>query len=348
VPQDFRANLNSLLVNGIAMATKKQKEIDALVEQALEILHAFGIPLEGRTARRKERMAKAFLAVAAMKPGAKWAEAKSNDDAHRLRSREIIKWMNAHFGEKISDGSYDDIRREDLILPVEAGVVLKAAERESAKTNDGTRAYALHSEFAAVMKLFGKPGWTAALAGIMKNRKTLIETLARKRGLARIPLTIGDVKLSLSPGTHNLVQKAIVEDFLPLFGHGAEVLYLGDTEKKNLYYLEDKLKKLGFFELAHDKLPDVVAYSKKKNWLYLIEAVDTVNPITELRRKKFEEMTMNCKAGIVYVTAFANRAAFFKFGKNTAWETEIWIADNPEHMMHFNGDKFAGPYKRRG
>jgi hypothetical protein len=328
------------------MATKKTKEIEALVEQALEILHAFGIPLEGLTTRRKEKMAKAFLAVAAVKPGVKWAEVKSEVNKHRLRSREVIRWMNDYLGEAIADSSYDDIRRKDLILPVEAGVVLKAAAQADAKTNDGTRAYAISPECAVVMRLYKTAGWDDALTKLMANRTSLIETLARKRGLTRIPLTIGDQTFSLSAGAHNVVQKAVVEHFLPLFGSGAEVLYLGDTEKKNLFHLDAELKKLGFFELAHDKLPDIVAYNKQKNWLFLIEAVDTSNPITELRKAKFEEVTAKCKADIVYVTAFADRATFRKFAKDIAWETEVWIADNPEHMIHFNGDKFFGPYKK--
>ncbi len=328
------------------MATKKAKAIDALVQEALEILRAFGIPLDGLTTRRKEKMAKAFLAVAAMKPGMQWSEAKSETDKHRLRSRDVIRWMNDHFGEAIADSSYDDIRRKDLILPVEAGVVLKASENLDAKTNDGTRAYAMSPECAAVMRLYKTPRWDKVLKNLMSNRKSLIETLSRKRGLARIPLTIGDQTFSLSAGAHNIVQKAVVEHFLELFGCGAEVLYLGDTEKKNLFHREAELTKLGFFDLAHDKLPDIVAYSKKKNWLFLIEAVDTSNPITELRKAKFEEITAKCKADIVYVTAFADRATFRKFAKDIAWETEVWIANNPEHMVHFNGDKFLGPYAK--
>ena len=311
------------------------------------MLQAFGIPLDGLTLRRQEKMAKAFLAVAAMKPGLTWCEVKSQADQHRLRSRDVIRWMNDYLGEQIADSSYDDIRIKDLAMPVEAGVVLKAAGRESAKTNDGTRAYALTPEFAAVMRLYQTPKWNGALTRLMSTRKSLSESLRRTRGLARVPLIIGTQEFSMSPGAHNLVQKAVVEHFLPVFGMGAEVLYLGDTENKNLFYRKDDLARLGFFALAHDKLPDIVAYSKQKNWLYLIEAVDTSNPITELRRAKFEEITKDCTADIVYVTAFADRIAFRKFAKDIAWETEVWIADNPEHLIHFNGDKFLGPYQTR-
>ena len=328
------------------MAGRKAKAVQALVEQALEILQAFGIPLEDLTTRRKQKMAKAFLAVAAMKPGTPWADVQSDSSTHRLRSREVIAWMNAHLDEVIADSSYDDIRRKDLILAVAAEIVLKAAERTDAKTNDGTRAYALNPEFAVVMRLYGTPKWSAAVVKLMAGHKSLVDTMSRRRGLTRIPLVIGDKTFSLSAGTHNVVQKAVVEHFLPIFGYGAEVLYLGDTEHKNLFHDKAKLNELGFFELAHDKLPDIVAYSKSKNWIYLIEAVDSSNPITELRLATFKKITANCKADIVYVTAFANRETFRKFAKDIAWETEVWIDDNPEHMIHFNGDKFLGPYEK--
>jgi hypothetical protein len=27
-----------------------------------------------------------------------------------------------------------------------------------------------------------------------------------------------------------------------------------------------------------------------------------------------------------------------------AWETEVWVADAPSHLIHFNGERFLGPY----
>jgi type II restriction enzyme len=170
--------------------------------------------------------------------------------------------------------------------------------------------------------------------------------MQRSRELARIPVTLSNGKaLSFSAGGHNLLQKDIIEKFLPIYGYGAEVLYVGDTAKKYLHLDEARLTELKFFELAHDKLPDVVAYSSKKNWLYLIEAVTTANPIDELRRRTLAKLTASCTADVIYITAFPNRTTYRKFAKDIAWETEVWIADAPEHMIHFNGDKFLGPYK---
>lgn len=316
-------------------------KLDRLVKETTGILLALGIPTDQITERRKVRMAKAFLAVAGMTATSPWSEARSDN---RLRSRDVIVWMNKHLGENISSGSYDDIRRKDLCLPVEAGIVLKSAGNENAATNDGTRTYALSAETAALINSYGTEDWSAKLELFLAGRETLAEQVKKARLLERIPIAVGAVNLLLGPGEHNQLQKAIIEDFLPCFGHGAEILYVGDTEDKLLFLDAERLQKLGFFEIAHDKLPDVLAYSKKKNWLFVIEAVHSANPITELRKRTLSQLTQSCSAEIVYVTAFLTRDAFRRFARDIAWETEVWIAESAEHLIHFNGDKFLGPH----
>lgn len=319
--------------------------IEQWVAQTCDALFALGVPSQGLSPRRKEKMAKAFLALADLKPSMSWAELKSGDDAHQLRSREIIKFMNQHWAESIADSSYDDIRRKDLVFAVEAGIVMKSANKLDANTNDGTRGFAIHPEAAKALRAYGTVRWKPLLKKYLQHRPNLAEQLERRRNLARIQVKIPDGRaLVFSAGKHNLLQKTIIEDFLPLYGFGADVLYVGDTEKKHLLLEEKRLLSLKFFELKHDKLPDVVAYSKAKNWLYLIEAVTTANPITELRRKILLDLTKDCTAEIILITAFLDRATYRKFASDIAWETEVWIADAPEHMIHFNGDKFLGPH----
>ncbi len=328
------------------MTTKQQKGLQTLVVQALQVLVALGVPVDGLTVRRKEKMSKAFLAVAGLKPGLTWREAKDNNDHHQLTSRQIIAFMNAYLGEAIADSSYDDIRRKDLVLPEKALIVFKSARNPSANTNDGTRGFALNPAAAQAVRQFGTLQWQTAVNQFLQGRETLAQELSRERRLTRVRVQVTEgVLLDFSPGKHNVLQREIIESFLAIFGFGAEVLYVGDTANKSLFMNRAKLAELKFFELAHDKLPDVVAYSQSKNWLYLIEAVTTANPITELRRKSLLELTHACSADVVFITAFPDRAAYRKFAKDIAWETEVWIAEAPEHMIHFNGDKFLGPYK---
>ncbi len=253
--------------------------------------------------------------------------------------------MNQYFGENIADSSYDDIRRKDLLLLVDAEIVSRSAGKELASTNDGTRAYALNPLYAAQIRRFGTKEWEGSLSTFMGSRTTLAESLKRTRDLARIPIFIGNSQIFFSPGEHNQLQKVIIEDFLPRFGHEAEVLYVGDTSDKYLHLEKARLQELSFFEIAHDKLPDVLAYSKQKHWLYLIEAVHAANPINEMRRRDLQKLTARAQLEIIYVTAFLTRKSFAKFAKDIAWETEVWIAEAPDHLIHFNGDKFLGPHK---
>jgi BsuBI/PstI restriction endonuclease domain/BsuBI/PstI restriction endonuclease HTH domain len=319
-------------------------ELQKLVLDTLEILKAFGVPIQGLTPRRKEKMAKAFLAVAGIKPGDSWDKIKSNDPAHRLKSRDVIQWMNKYLNESIADSSYDDIRRKDLVFIVEAGIILKSAGKENSSTNDGTRAYALNPEFCEQIKLYGTNKWGKSIQKFMQGKIALVDLLNKQRELTQIPVIVDGKEIEFSPGEHNQLQKAIVEKFLTYFGHGSTVLYIGDTADKYLHLDTDGLKALNFFEIAHDKLPDVLAYSKTKNWLYLIEAVHSSNPITEMRKHTLKGLTKSCSAEIIYVTAFLTRDVFRKFAKDIAWETEVWIAETPEHLIHFNGDKFLGPH----
>jgi type II restriction enzyme len=322
------------------------KSVNILVAQALVVLEALGVPMDSLTPRRKEKMAKVFLAVAGLKPNMTWSAVQDNNDKRQLQTRQIIAFMNANLGEAVADSSYDNIRRQDLLLPEAALVILKSAKNPDANTNDGTRGFALNPAAASAIRAFGTSQWEAAVEKFMDGRETLAQELTRNRNLARVAVQIsGNVSLTFSPGKHNVLQKQIIESFLAIFGQCADILYVGDTANKSLFVNQPQLAALQFFELAHDKLPDVVAYSKSKNWLYLIEAVTTANPIDELRRRTLSKLVERCPADAIYVTAFPDRATYRKFAKDIAWETEVWIADAPEHMIHFNGNKFLGPHK---
>ena len=96
-------------------------------------------------------------------------------------------------------------------------------------------------------------------------------------------------------------------------------------------------------ESEHDKLPDVELYDEKRQWLFLIEAVTSHGPMTPKRVVELGKMFARCKAGCIYVSAFPDFAEFRKHLKHIAWETEVWIAEIPDHLIHFNGDRFLGP-----
>ncbi len=324
---------------------KREKQIEELIGQAAKAIELFGVPYEELTSRRIERSALAFLAVCQVDLKNGWSSTKDINDGIKMKTRDIIEYVNKNFDQEISSGSYDDIRRKDLKFLVLGDIVVRTSP--NAARNDATRGYALNPEYTEIVRIIGTPGWEEKVKKFAGGRTPVSEMLAQKRDLGVIPIVLpNDKELVFSPGEHNLLQKAIIEDFLPRFGYGSEVLYVGDTADKFLFLEEEKLKALKFFELSHGELPDIIAYSSDKNWLFLIEAVHSSGPISSARLVELQRLTKDCTADIIYITAFLDRDTFRKFVKDIAWETEVWIASNPDHMVHFNGDKFIGPYKK--
>jgi DNA (cytosine-5)-methyltransferase 1 len=320
------------------------------IEQAQTILREAGVVLRDLTPRGRERAALCLLAVAQLLPESPWKKAKSyleDETIKAFRSRDIINFRNEHYHEGLSSGSYDDVRRKDLALLCDAGIVARSAKDAAADTNDGTRGYALTIAGLSLLRAFRTPSWDSALKTFRSALPEIRDRLAKSRDLQKVPVRFPDGKsLVLSPGPHNLIQKAVIEEFLPGFSRGAQVLYVGDTEKKSLLVDEEGLKKIGLTAPERgDPLPDIVAYEKERNWVFLVEAVHSSNPIDERRHALLTRLTGGCTAGRVFVTAFLTKSDFRKWAARIAWETEVWIAESPEHMIHFNGDKFLGPHE---
>ncbi|NLV52617.1 MAG: restriction endonuclease [Bacteroidales bacterium] len=231
-------------------------------------------------------------------------------------------------------------------LLVLGNIAINSSFIESQATNDGSRGYCLSDEFADLLRAFNTPNWTEALGLYKKRVKVLEEELVRKRESERVPVLLpSGEKLILSYGEHNQLQKAIIENFLAIYGKGCEVLYVGDSSDKLLYKEEKVLQDLNFFDLDHDELPDVIAYNKEKNLLFLIEAFHCTGQWDNARLFKVQSKLANCKANVIYVSAFETIDQFRTISNKIAWETEVWIADIPEHMIHFNGWKFLEIHK---
>lgn len=324
--------------------SKKTALLQQLINEALHILESVGIPFENKTEKALQSMALSFLAVAGVTKS--WKQAKSLKENRHLTTREIIKFINEHYEENISSGSYDDIRRKHLRLLVLGDLIINSGKNPNASTNDPTRGYSLDTEFKSLIRFFNTKEWDIKLKLFIKNKMPLAEILERKRNIEKIAVKLpGNKIIELSKGEHNQLQREIIEEFLPRFGQGCEVLYIGDTSNKILHIEEQKLNDLKFFKLSNEELPDIIAYNKKKNWLYLIEAVYSSGPMSETRVLELKKLLKNCKAYLIFVTTFISRTEYKKWALDIAWETEVWTADNPDHVIHFNGDKFFGPYK---
>jgi hypothetical protein len=209
-------------------------------------------------------------------------------------------------------------------------------------TNSPNYKYRLTKETLQVIRVFHASEWQESVGRFLKYHEKLVDMYASKKKMTMMPVRINGADFQFSTGKHNELQKAIIEEFAPRFAPNSECLYVGDTIEKDLVKNVDKLTKLGFEITLHDKMPDVVLHREDKDWIYFVESVTSVGPMDFKRILEITEMTKKVTAGKIFVTAFLDFKTYKRFSENLAWETEVWIAEMPEHMIHLNGDKFFG------
>lgn len=329
------------------MATKsKSPGVRRVINEAIEVLQTFGVPLVSATHRQREMSAMCFLAVTGVTHSADWPSAGTHPGPP-LGTRQIIDFINKHFEESISRGSYDDIRRKHLRSSVQTGIVIQSASNPNAAANDPRRGYGINADYAAVIRSFGHVGWASLASKFMEGRTPLIDS-SSKQNISTVPLTMPNgTELKLGPGQHNALQRAVVEQFRPRFAPESDVLYLGDADNRTIVSNQSKLDELGLVIDTRGSLPDIVLLDDKRGWVFFIEAVHSFGPISPSRLMALEALCTSCSLPVVFVTAFLDRNAFRKFAPDIAWETEVWIAQEPDHMIHFNGDRFFGPRRTK-
>jgi len=307
------------------------------LEEAKGILSAIGMPKQ----QTNDRSAYVLLALAKITEADSWGDAQQPE----MRIVDMMNFMADNYGKIYKPNTRETIRKGTIHQFVDGAVAQRNTDSLDRPTNSPYYCYCLTDEMYAAIKKYGTTSWLPALRDFISAQGTLIERYSQQRDVARIPIMVNGQEFSFCPGEHNMLQKAIIEEFAARFAQDSEVLYIGDTEKKDLIKNKELLEKIGINITGHDKLPDVVLYSKQKDWLYFVEAVTSVGPISAKRLGEMEKMTSGCRAGKIYITAFPDRKTYKKFIDQLAWETEIWIADNPDHMIHLNGGLFIGPRK---
>ena len=170
----------------------------------------------------------------------------------------------------------------------------------------------------------------------------------RKPSAAMISVDLPDGEaFQLSPSGQNPLLKKMVEEFVPRFAPGAKVLYLGDTRGKHALFEERIFEDtLGLTFDPHGRMPDLVLHDEVREWLFLMEAVKSKGPFDDERHRTLRELFATPVAGLVFVNCFENREAMRQWLPELAWETEAWVADDPDHLIHLNGSRFLGPYER--
>lgn len=305
------------------------------LETAKSLLKQIGMP----TKQQSRMCALTLLAMANVRKSTPWSKATNK----WIRIHDIIAFAAKFYGIAYAENSRETFRKQAL-HPFRTAALI---EDNGLATNSPNYRYRLTDEFLKVVQeqlnksTASKTG--IALQMFISNHESLSEIYASKKQMQKMPVRINQQEFTFSPGKHNELQKAIIEEFAPRFAPNSECLYVGDTIQKDLVKNAEKLSELGFEITLHDKMPDVVLYREDKNWIYFIESITSVGPMDPKRIFEIEAMTKNVTAGKIYISAFLDFSTFKKFSDQLAWETEVWIADMPDHMIHLNGDKFLGP-----
>lgn len=304
------------------------------LEMTRQLLERLNMPIK----QQRPLCCLTLLAMAGLDKHAQWAGASNT----WLRIHDIIIFIRNNYGIDYAENSRETIRKQ-AIHPFRTAAII---EDNGMATNSPNYRYRITDEFLEVMRGIGKDE-NEPLAHFISNHNSLKEIYASKKQMLKMPVKINGKVFDFSPGKHNQLQKAIIEEFAPRFAPESECLYIGDTIQKDMVLETERLSQLGLDITLHDKMPDVILYCEDKHWIYFIECVTSVGPMNPKRIFEIETMTANVTAGNIYVTAFLDFATFKKFSEQLAWDTEVWIANMPDHMIHLNGDKFLGPRQKK-
>lgn len=317
-------------VSNPVQATKKLNE-------GRQVLKSLGLPRD----QQNERSVLTLLSLLDLKPETPWSKASSP----LMGIRPMMDWFKAHYGKVYAENTRESVRRQTIHQFEEANIVSKNPDEPARPTNSGKTVYQVQSDVLEVVRTWGSGKWEKRIKTYLASVDTLKKKYAQDRAMRRIPVKIAKGKtIDLSPGGQNVLVRQIIEEFCSRFTPGAVVAYVGDTENKFAHIDRKLFSSLDLKIEEHGKMPDVVVYHKKRNWLVLIEAVTSHGPVNPKRMNELQRLFRSSKAGLVFVTAFLDRQGLLRYLDEISWETEVWVADSPAHLIHFNGERFLGPY----
>jgi hypothetical protein len=310
------------------------------IQNAHKILVSLGLP----RAQQNERSALCLLALLNLTPKKTWAEAGNP----LMGITPIMDWIRDYYKKTYAPNTRETVRRQTMHHFVDAGIALYNPDKPSRPVNSPAAVYQIEPAALTLLRSFDTPGWHKELTAYLAEGPTLAARYAQERKQNLIPVHIAPgQKINLSPGEHSELIRAIIEDFAQRFVPGAQLIYAGDTGEKWGYFDAVLLGKLGVSVDAHGKMPDVVLFDPKREWLVLVESVTSHGPVDGKRHAELAELFAGSTAGLVYVTAFPTRAIMARYLREISWGTEVWVVEAPSHLIHFNGERFLGPYSEK-
>lgn len=311
----------------------------AKIDEAMAILRQLGLPKE----QQNERSALTLLALLGLKPKAPWSEAA----APLMGITPVMEFFAEHYGKVYAPNTRETVRRQTMHQFLDAGLVVINPDEPGRPTNSGKTVYQVEAGLLELLRTWGTAAWQTGLETYLASASTLRERYAQERAKRRIPVEIApDNIVTLSPGGQNILIEKVIQDFCQLFTPRARIVYLGDTGNKVVHFDAAVFAEIGLnLDPHHGKMPDLVVYDGQRGWLALIEAVTSHGPVNAKRLSELKRLFGAGRAGLVFVTAFLDRTSMQRYLGEISWETEVWVAEAPTHLIHFDGERFLGPYE---
>lgn len=314
------------------------------LNDARDILKSVGMPEK----YCNPRCVMVFAACAEM-GGASTRWRNASENYHGIH--EIIDFVNREFPDKAGldtsgyqENSRETIRKATLKPFTSAGIM---EPKSGLATNDKANSYRFTAKFASLIRTYGTPQWEDSLKAFMEGYTTYAEILKQTKKIeATYQCSYAGADFSLKMNPHNKLQIAAIEHLFPLIAkvQPPELLYLGDAADRDLQQNNERLNELGIHVLSESGLlPDIIAYDKPNNRILFIEAYYSGGAFTVDKVNKIKSLC-NCPSGTeaAFITAFDTTKKMLKAYSEVAWDTEIWVAEEPTHLLHKNGDKFVG------
>lgn len=306
------------------------------LDESQSVLKSLGLP----PAQQNQAAAYTLLALAGLDEAKPWKDA----GRQLMRVHDILQFINTHYHKDYKENTRETIRRQVLHQLEQARIIDRNPDEPARATTSPRTCYVLSAEAHVVITSYGTQRFLKAVAEFQKKHPALLVVYRAARALHAVEIQLPDgAKAFLSPGRHNELQAAVLREFWPRFVPEAKLLYLGDTAKKDWHVDNAALDLVGLPYSVHDKFPDLVFWMEDRAWLILVEAVTSHGPFSPKRQAELEKLLKRSRHHRIYVTAFPSRKEFKQHISEIAWETEVWLAEVPDHMIHFNGPKFLGP-----
>ncbi|MGM3305574.1 BsuBI/PstI family type II restriction endonuclease [Anabaena sp. WFMT] len=329
--------IDTVLLNMTNSSENNPIVIKARIDEAIEILAALGFPRK----QLNERSGLTLLALLDLKSHEPWISAK----APLQGITPMMEFMEKQYAKKYAPNTRETVRRQTVHQFIDAGLIVVNPDNIERPINSPKTVYQIEDSALEMLRTFKTDEWDKNLQTYLASIETLKTKYAQERLKARIEVNIPGKLITLSPGGQNILIEKIINDFCPRFTPNSSIIYVGDTDEKFASFEESALSELGIKIDTHGKMPDIIIHFQPKNWLVLIEAVTSHGPIDAKRKTELESLFRNSKIPLVMVTAFLNRKAMKEYLPEISWETDVWVAEDATHLIHFNGENLLQIYQ---